>query len=1807
MGKRAKRIGALLLALTLVWQPSWSNAAPYVVQAEENEEIAQETADGQQENAEENNAAQVQEQQEEAERIAQAQAQQEEAERIKEQQKAEQEKDQREAELRKEQAEAQADEKQSGPATEISAEEFKGIRVAGMEINGNDHEIQAGESFDVLLTLENTLDEDVSVLPGVVWQNEDMEVGYMHQAAEETLLQSGTEKIVTITVDVPVYEKAASWELYMVSCDIWYTDGEWVTSLSYDPNLDSFYWLDEMVTGEVVYNYEGEIDYRVINEGESDQEDPSVTKVTFEGGAVETTTGTLEDLTVQVYYKEDVAGVSWINLAFRNGDDEYDREEFHLNEGSAEQGEYIGEGVIEISSKQLRTYGGKYTLESVSIGDYAGNSVWYQLNEDGELTVDGDPDSEPAFDRVSYTVDHKSNLPYVLIEELKLTDSDGNPVDKDHIVAGDSLNFAATLINKTDEYVEISGNAEWEKADDSSRTFYNYSPENLSLQPGESGTLIIPVANSKYTAEAMWKLSYFSYNLSSADGSNTAYVTYTPESEDNDAEYYYSIEDGEWVYLPVEDTYLYTGEADYTVTEAPNPDENAPEIEKITIMDDSAVSGEIGNFDNLKVKVHYSEDISGIENINLTFRTDSGVDEYLSFNGQETEESVYVGSAVMELSSTQLRNIGDTYKLVYADIYDYAGNHRAYEAVDGVMREFDSEDRGFEQPYYSVVWKTKLEGVMFAGMQIVDGSGKPIDNEHVTAGETLNLAVTLENSTDMDVSVSGSAGWASEKNGVSMSQSYSAEQSVEIKAGESGIMLIPITNSKYSSVREWKLEYIDYHISQGVSYLGFGRYDHNIQWGDSYGYQMNDEYINIPVELWKFSNMGQIDYAITYAPDADETAPVITGVTLMDENVLNAEIGTTDLVAAYVAYKEEGSGIDTLEMRFTDSEGKTEIFTLNSSEEEKYKDSNGIIKLEKGMVRDIGSEYKLEYLYVTDYAGNSVKYNVAGDGSLQADNGSNTFAQASYKVVKESDNETLLPVSIWLETADGTIPDNNEVAAGDSLVFVAQVDNRMQRDVTVDATLRWSGVNQYIEGSDTLKTGDEDGEIRIPFKVSEFADLGTYMLESANIYVQDSSSGQYMGSLGINPEWDQNFWNDGSTNSIEFSNSDYENNAAYTVTSVLTPDTEPPYVYSVGLNTDPVKAPGRLQLAFEAEAGAAGITDIMISLADKEQASNTIYPEAEDLYYSPQKDRYILDVLLPEDAFVGKYRLGTLSVYDEAGRSRDYHTDGEQLVDFDGNSFDNITVEITEGEENRDFDPPQVTDVKINKNVVNASGDIKFTVEATDASGIYNLLLTYRNQETKEYLYYTVPVENVSGNVWEGTLEIGKYARPGQYELLSLDIYDNSPVHNGWSADKAEGTLTFAELDFEVTSEDAESFIRIDGTELDQLKEVTQGGTAIFYSTAGFVEVSKEVMSVIHEKKLSAIFVSGNSNAEVIIDGSKLTEKMAESWLHVTVDIGSVYRYENGAVRFANGYDKIAQNVHVSVISSAKTGEPIPYTARLKIDDQLLAAAEETGVSHFSKFDYSYSQIIEENLKFTEDGYYEISSVSSLNATEYYISSETVKNFDYPLTVTATPSFTSDIITKGSSFDVELSVTNPNDTELSDIAVFTMINTEEAPECDWCTFESDDSTVITVDNGAVISKLAPDQTVKLTAKFTVPENTDYERVPLLFVATSLSEDETEIEDERKIVSYGDDELRITLQDKMLLQKGDINADGIVNSGDLAYMLQVVNKRTDVESLTQDQITAGDVNSPDGEVKGTINSGDLSKLLQFVNGRISSLD
>lgn len=260
----------------------------------------------------------------------------------------------------------------------------------------------------------------------------------------------------------------------------------------------------------------------------------------------------------------------------------------------------------------------------------------------------------------------------------------------------------------------------------------------------------------------------------------------------------------------------------------------------------------------------------------------------------------------------------------------------------------------------------------------------------------------------------------------------------------------------------------------------------------------------------------------------------------------------------------------------------------------------------------------------------------------------------------------------------------------------------------------------------------------------------------------------------------------------------------------------------------------------------------------------------------------------------------------------------------------------------------------------------------------------------------------------------------------------------------------------------------------------------------------------------------------------------------------------------------------------------------------MIDKAAEIGNARLSSMGERYPQIEEENVTFTSDGYYEREYPNGFEASgNLYISTDTVKYFDYPLTVTATPSFTSDTITKGSSFDVELSVTNNNSTTLDDVAVFALHNLEE--QCPWYTFESKDANVAIVDGDALISELKPGQTVKLTAQFDIPEDTDLERVPLIFVASSVTSD-------NEIIAYGDDEIRITLQDQQTVLKGDMTQDGMLDIADLSYMLQVVNERVNVDNLTSEQLQAGDVSNSDG----LIDISDLSKLLQYVNERIPSL-
>ena len=211
------------------------------------------------------------------------------------------------------------------------------------------------------------------------------------------------------------------------------------------------------------------------------------------------------------------------------------------------------------------------------------------------------------------------------------------------------------------------------------------------------------------------------------------------------------------------------------------------------------------------------------------------------------------------------------------------------------------------------------------------------------------------------------------------------------------------------------------------------------------------------------------------------------------------------------------------------------------------------------------------------------------------------------------------------------------------------------------------------------------------------------------------------------------------------------------------------------------------------------------------------------------------------------------------------------------------------------------------------------------------------------------------------------------------------------------------------------------------------------------MEVSLNVIKTIQQKKLKAVFVFNGMDAYVIIDGADLTKDMV-SYFSIYVSSRPSSSLYDTVLEFANGYDRMVQSLYLEAYSNTR----IPYTVRWKINDRLIEKADETGRARISEYLNDTWTITEENIRFTEDGYLEKEFPEGyIGYKDYMVSTDTVKYFDYPLTVTATPSFTSDTITKGSSFEVDLTVTNPNKTPMTDVGVFTMINTEEAPKCDW--------------------------------------------------------------------------------------------------------------------------------------------------------------
>lgn len=317
--------------------------------------------------------------------------------------------------------------------------------------------------------------------------------------------------------------------------------------------------------------------------------------------------------------------------------------------------------------------------------------------------------------------------------------------------------------------------------------------------------------------------------------------------------------------------------------------------------------------------------------------------------------------------------------------------------------------------------------------------------------------------------------------------------------------------------------------------------------------------------------------------------------------LFGGQIGTTDNVEAVVHYTEETSGIRQVTLVFTNEDGIQEEFTLN------------VDKME--------SE--------------------SGEG----------FTWATYAVEKESGYPMLIPTGIRLEGEDEI--NRNQLSAGDAIILVLAVKNTINEDVRFETDVLWNGNDGTREEAFEYGIlGSGQAEIRIPFEINLFSGKTTYTLDRINTVVYDGSD-NYMGALNLQPGWGEYLWTD-TEGSMNLSYYEYTGEGDYTVINTETPDTDAPYISSMNFVTGPVSASGEIEFEIKADTGAAKIKEMIVQLVDKEAPRNLVYAETTDLYYSTQRQCYVLTVSLTETVLKGEYELYSVYVHDEAERHRAY-------------------------------------------------------------------------------------------------------------------------------------------------------------------------------------------------------------------------------------------------------------------------------------------------------------------------------------------------------------------------------------------------------------------------------------------------------------------------------------------------------------------------------------------------------------------------
>ncbi|MCI9615868.1 MAG: hypothetical protein HFG93_12065 [Dorea sp.] len=465
------------------------------------------------------------------------------------------------------------------------------------------------------------------------------------------------------------------------------------------------------------FAYTGELDF-TVNGTEGDEFIPYITSIE------KVTTGEIYPNTpvqFNIGYVEQGSGVKSINAYF-SMEGNASKTDWYFFSASCEK-ELVGKGTIKVSS--LDSYGreaGKYNIVSLVIEDYAGNKVSYYINEENGMLVgsrDGE-ESKVAVEGCSYTISPAKA--YIELKSLKTAAG----IDKDHLAAGNTLSIVVTVRNVASDSIRIKPDEcsiAWKREDtENNKREWGYcAGEEVSINPDEEKEIIFQITPNQYSAKGKRSLDSLHFCIKSSDD-----VIYRSCSV---REGQITMDDGMGNSIC---TLAYNGEADYTVTVSPTPDEEAPFIEDISVMTkDVKAPGEV----KLAIKIR-DEGFAKAESIRYRFadiknsKNTFGVGKAEGNKEIKYSEADHAYICTIQIPAAIIKG---TYELQYIYLYDVAENSRDYSMKEGKLTdtegnecptcvievtESDTDDDDFDGPVLTAFELLNEQETVSAGSKI---------------------------------------------------------------------------------------------------------------------------------------------------------------------------------------------------------------------------------------------------------------------------------------------------------------------------------------------------------------------------------------------------------------------------------------------------------------------------------------------------------------------------------------------------------------------------------------------------------------------------------------------------------------------------------------------------------------------------------------------------------------------------------------------------------------------------------------------------------------------------------------------------------------------------------------------------------------------------------------------------------------------------------------------------------------------------------------------------------------------------------